>query len=208
MILILKNEITKEILNNLNKLEDSISNLLNFNIENNIENRVVFKNKCEEENTNINTNIINITKIISNYRREVIKDTLNLTEIFFNHNKNNKNINEIEIPSLEIKIKEIVDINEIYEEVSINIDLFKQLINLSIEDKEIYLDKINKIEKIRKEIHDVNNKLTLLSIILLIKILNKEIKENEIKKDEVFFKNILNEILEIIIFLKKECFNN
>lgn len=208
MILILKNEITKEILNNLNKLEDSISNLLNFNIENNVENRIVFKNKCEEENININTNIINITKIISNYRREVIKDTLNLTEDFFNHNKNNKNINEIEIPSLEMKIKEIDDINEIYEEVSINIDLFKQLIDFSIKDKEIYLNKINKIEKIRKEIHDVNNKLTLLSIILLIKILNKEIKENEIKKDEVFFKNILNEVLETIVFLKKECFNN
>lgn len=207
MILKLNNEDKNKVLSSLNKLSDSINILLKFEIKNDINNRKEFHSLCERENDVIVSNISNITNIIINYRKNVIEDSLELTKKLFILNEKNFNFYEVEIPSFSKKIKDIKNKEDIYEEVSINIELFKSLIKLSIADNDYYLNKINEIEMIRKNIHDINNKTTLISIILLIKVLNKEISTNEIKKEEMFFLTILKEALDSINLLQKEYFN-
>lgn len=207
MILKLNNEDKNKVLSSLNKLSDSINILLKFEIKNDINNRKEFHSLCERENDVIVSNISNITNIIINYRKNVIEDSLELTKKLFILNEKNFNFYEVEIPSFSKKIKDIKNKEDIYEEVSVNIELFKSLIKLSIADNDYYLNKINEIEMIRKNIHDINNKTTLISIMLLIKVLNKEISTNEIKKEEMFFLTILKEALDSINLLQKEYFN-
>ena len=196
---------TEEINNCLDIIEKEFISLNSLLIENTIESRGDFYKKSLVSSSLINDNIYNITNIVKNIREEKLEETKDLSIKFLNENKNNEKLKKIKSSIDERNILEVYNENkeDLFDELSLNLELFFEIIKVSKENNN-YQIKIEEIKKYRVFIHDVINKLNLISINLINKILSKELEKKEILKDESFFKNMLIESLDTITLLKKD----
>lgn len=195
----------EEINNCLDIIEKEFISLNSLLIENTIESRGDFYKKSLISSSLINDNIYNITNIVKNIREEKLEETKDLSIKFLNENKNNEKLKKIKSSIDERNILEVYNENkeDLFDELSLNLELFFEIIKVSKENNN-YQIKIEEIKKYRVFIHDVINKLNLISINLINKILSKELEKKEILKDESFFKNMLIESLDTITLLKKD----
>ncbi len=196
---------TEEINNCLDIIEKEFISLNSLLIENTIESRGDFYKKSLVSSSLINDNIYNITNIVKNIREEKLEETKDLSIKFLNENKNNEKLKKIKSSIDERNILEVYNENkeDLFDEMSLNLELFFEIIKVSKENNN-YQIKVEEIKKYRVFIHDVINKLNLISINLINKILSKELEKKEILKDESFFKNMLIESLDTITLLKKD----
>ncbi len=195
----------EEINNFLDIIEKEFISLNSLLIENTIESRGDFYKKSLVSSSLINDNIYNITNIVKNIREEKLEETKDLSIKFLNENKNNEKLKKIKSSIDERNILEVYNENkeDLFDEMSLNLELFFEIIKVSKENNN-YQIKVEEIKKYRVFIHDVINKLNLISINLINKILSKELEKKEILKDESFFKNMLIESLDTITLLKKD----
>lgn len=195
----------EEINNCLDIIEKEFISLNSLLIENTIESRGDFYKKSLVSSSLINDNIYNITNIVKNIREEKLEETKDLSIKFLNENKNNEKLKKIKSSIDERNILEVYNENkeDLFDELSLNLELFFEIIKVSKENNN-YQIKVEEIKKYRVFIHDVINKLNLISINLINKILSKELEKKEILKDEGFFKNMLIESLDTITLLKKD----
>ena len=200
------NGFDENINNSLLIIEKEFNHLNSFNIENNIENRIELYKKTSKSSEIINNNIYKITNIVKDIRETKLEETKTLAINFLTENKSNKKLSEINSciekdKNIFKKYKENKE--ELYEELSLNLELFLEIIKKSNK-KNNYQIKIEEIKKYRIFIHDVINKLNLVSINLINKVLLKELEKKEIIKEEIFFKKMFEDSKESIDLLKND----
>lgn len=200
------NGFDENINNSLLIIEKEFNHLNSFNIENNIENRIELYKKTSKSSEIINDNIYKITNIVKDIRETKLEETKTLAINFLTENKSNKKLSEINSciekdKNIFKKYKENKE--ELYEELSLNLELFLEIIKKSNK-KNNYQIKIEEIKKYRIFIHDVINKLNLVSINLINKVLLKELEKKEIIKEEIFFKKMFEDSKESIDLLKND----